>query len=205
MFSEKQTQVCKQIQSRLSRKNVKVGLPELRSAYDHAVADDQNPTDYEIENIFQSFLPTDLTVTAKGEIIDNRQDDQAKNAIIPQQQRYEMIATQFEATDIVLSQTEIEQIDDNISEFTDYRTFIKQVVIHAKEWVTAHNDAILEDVADQKRELQRFMVSERQRLDQGVANTLNTVNVEMKETGRFLRQLEETIKQKLAVPSKADR
>ena len=50
------TTIAKRIQSRLSRKGVKVSLGEIKPIYDQLVADDENPTNEEQAAIFDHFM-----------------------------------------------------------------------------------------------------------------------------------------------------
>ena len=80
------TTIAKRIQSRLSRKGVKVSLGEIKPIYDQFVADDENPTAEEIDAIFNHFMSaasqisvieeqpqpaaTDIEETAQSEDVD---------------------------------------------------------------------------------------------------------------------------------------
>ena len=50
------TTIAKRIQSRLSRKGVKVSLGEIKPIYNQLVADDENPTNEEQAAIFDHLM-----------------------------------------------------------------------------------------------------------------------------------------------------
>lgn len=199
------------IQSRLSRKNIKVSLGEIKDVLIQTAVDADNPTDAEVDAVTQYFInqAAKPTIYHEDEIQANALDlDVTEEAIAPtqideqlrieekfHQPKSQIIKSQAQALGIILNDAEIIQIASNLNESSDELhdslDDIKSAIIAFVRYKSSLDAQKIDDVID---EINNVVADEFDSNSQRLTQGLQSINQNMQsQSSDFKRKVAATI------------
>lgn len=203
------TTVAKKVQSRLSRKGVKVVLGDVKTQCELMIADIENPTEVELLAVQEHFMnnATSLTVISDVDNVDNVDSEKMTGddlAIAPDDQDYpeqspktgeithapqntqsQLITTTADQMGIVLDAGEISQIAENINDSSDDFEqdidAIRSAIIAFVEHKAKINQSKINNLIVEVREV---VGRENQRNSRILSEGLNQINNDIQEANQ---------------------
>jgi hypothetical protein len=204
--------VSTRIQSRLSRKDIKVTLGEIKAVYNQMVADINKPTELEIDSITEHFMnqfskpvapeqsqEIEPLETVQNHNVINTSSEVQQQAITPPEdnqivvsdaEKQSLIATQSIALGFNLTEEETIAVADSIDDvFTDYSSFISSVTNTIKGYIAHKFNTIENDLQNSTTEVREYLTIRTNQLNQKVSNFTNNIRAIQTDTEAIRKNL----------------
>lgn len=188
------SKIATRIQSRLTRKGIKITLGEIKDALTQTAIDADNPTDDEIDATTQYFInqaSMPVVVNEEEIFLEESEEEEAiapnlemvDEAIAPvQEQRSQIIKSQSQALGIILDDAEIIQIASNLdnssNEFYNSLDEIKSAIISFVRHKASLNAQKIDNVVD---EINSVVAEEFSNNSQQLSQGLQAINANMQQ------------------------
>lgn len=193
--------VSTRIQSRLSRKNIKVSLSEIKQIYSQMVTDADKPTDDEINAVTDYFInqfskPTPVTqeetesnpqisatdIIETDSVLEEPEyeppiaSQQETQLVVSSADKQALVSTQSAALGFELSEQEAADIADMIDDvFADYSSFVINVTSAIKSYIAHKFDAIENELDSSSNDVRQYLADRNSRLNQKLADYADNV------------------------------
>lgn len=187
------SKIATRIQSRLTRKHIKVTLGEIKDALCQIAIDADNPTNDEVDSVTEYFVNQFSKPVAQEqeteplEIVsdDNVSEEIEQQAfalsednqlVVSDADKQALVSAQSSVLGFNLTEEETTTIADSIDDvFADYSSFVVDVTAAIKGYIANKFDEIESELDSSGNDLREYLASRNSRLNQKLSNYADNV------------------------------
>ncbi|MBC1237590.1 hypothetical protein [Nostoc sp. 2RC] len=187
------SKIATRIQSRLTRKHIKVTLGEIKDALCQIAVDADNPTNDEVDSVTEYFVnqfskpvpqeqETEPLETVSDDNVSEEIEQQAfalsedNQIVVSDADKQALVNTQSSALGFTLTEEETTAIADSIDDvFADYSSFVVGVTAAIKGYIASKFDEIESELDSSGNDLREYLADRNSRLNQKLSNYADNV------------------------------